>query len=161
MKGTKWVAAFLIVAGCAQTVDTPVHDQAADLAAIDSVRAAYVAAFNVGDATALAANYASDGQSMDHGQTTASGSAGVDANMKAAFEQMSGTIEISPSKTEVSGDLAYDLGAYKTTMAPKAGGAPAIEVGRYLVVLKRQTDGSWKIAAHMGNLPAPAAPPAK
>jgi hypothetical protein len=55
--------------------------------------------------------------------------------------------------------MAYDRGTYKTTVAPKAPGAKAIqEDGRYLVVLRRQADSSWKLVELIGNVAYPVVP---
>lgn len=49
------------------------------------------------------------------------------------------------SKVEVSsaGDLAYSMGTYELAVSD-AEGKPATEVGKWLVVWKKQADGSWK-----------------
>jgi ketosteroid isomerase-like protein len=45
-------------------------------------------------------------------------------------------------------------------MTPKAKGKPMEESSKYLVILKRQADGSWKISRDIENsntpMPAPA-----
>ena len=45
-----------------------------------------------------------------------------------------------------SGDLAYETGHYALTLS-KPGGKPSTERGQYVVVWRRQADGSWKVAA--------------
>ena len=152
------VAATLGVMILVTACGAPAHDAAADLAAIGKVRDGYVAAFNAGNAKDLGALYTADAQSMENAQPTATGPQGVETANSALMSQMtSQSVVVTPEQTDVSGDMAFDRGTYKTTLTPKSGAA-VVEEGRYLVVLKRQTDGSWKIAAEMGNLPTAPAP---
>jgi uncharacterized protein (TIGR02246 family) len=44
-----------------------------------------------------------------------------------------------------SGDLAYETGHYTLTMSGPDGD-PTTEKGHYVVVWRKQTDGSWKVA---------------
>ncbi len=159
------VGVLALVTACGGTRDTT-----ADLAAIGKVRDAYAAAFNAGNAGALGALFAADGNDMENAQPTAIGPQAVEAATTALLAQMaSQNVVITPEKTDVSGDFAYERGTYKTTLTPKSGGPPIVEDGRYLVVLQRQADGSWKLVDNMGNLAtapvampaAPAAAPAK
>ena len=64
------------------------------------------------------------------------------------------------TKVEVSrgGDLGYTTGTYQLT-APDPAGKPVTDRGKYVVVWKKQADGSWKVIADIfnSNLPAPAA----
>ena len=57
----------------------------------------------------------------------------------------------------VSGDYAFETGTYDMTMKPKTGKSMH-DVGKYLVVWKKQADGSWKIYRDAWNADAPAAP---
>ncbi|HEX4666732.1 MAG TPA: SgcJ/EcaC family oxidoreductase [Chthoniobacterales bacterium] len=65
------------------------------------------------------------------------------------------------TKVEVaaSGDLAYVTGTYEDTITG-ADGKKTVDNGKYLEVLKKQADGSWKCVADMWNsdLPAPPSP---
>jgi len=64
------------------------------------------------------------------------------------------------SSPEGAGDVATAIGTYKMALTPKKAGAKPLptEEGKYLEVLKRQEDGSWKIIYDMWS---PDAPPAK
>jgi ketosteroid isomerase-like protein len=60
---------------------------------------------------------------------------------------------------EGRGDLAYAVGSYRQTLTPKKAGAKSLptEEGKYIEVLKKQADGSWKIVYDMWS--PNAAPP--
>ena len=146
------------VAGC--MASGPKSDPAADKAALEKVRADYAAAFNSGDATKLGSLFASDGNSMNNAAPTAKGPQGVESLTKGMLAQAaSQNVVINSEGLEISGDVAYDHGTYKTPVPPKAGPA-MVEDGRFLVVLRRQADGSWKIVDAMGNTATPPAMPA-
>jgi uncharacterized protein (TIGR02246 family) len=155
----------LIAAACAPKPAEPAHDPAADRAAIAAIRDGYAAAFKAGDAAKVAGYFTADGADMENGMPTMTGSAAIAEGLKGMMAEMaSQEIVITAEKTEVVGDLAYDRGTYKTTMTPKAAGAtPVVDEGRYLVVLRRQADSSWKLVEVIGNSPVPMvpAPPAK
>jgi uncharacterized protein (TIGR02246 family) len=159
------VLVVLALAGgaCAPKPAAPAHDPAADRAAIAAIRDGYAAAFKAGDAAKVASYLTADAADMENGMPTMTGSAAVAAGLTSMMADASAEIVITSEKTEVVGDLAYDRGTFKTTMTPKAGGAPMVDEGRYLVVLKRQADSSWKLVELMGNSPVPMvpAPPAK
>jgi ketosteroid isomerase-like protein len=145
---------------CACTQAPAPRDPAADIAEVAKVREGYQAAFNSGNTAAVAAYLTADAYDMENTMPTMVGGAAVDAGLKGMLAEMaSANIEIVSQKTDVSGDLAYDRGTFKTTMTPKAGGAPVVEEGRYLVVLRRQTDSTWKLVELMGNSAVPMMPP--
>jgi uncharacterized protein (TIGR02246 family) len=63
-------------------------------------------------------------------------------------------MKVTLSEVRVSGDLAYSWGTYHSRLLIKATGEPMpghSENGKVLFVWKRQNDGTWKIAADMGN----------
>lgn len=58
-----------------------------------------------------------------------------------------------------SWDLAYSVGTYRVTLTPRKAGAKPLptDEGKFLEVLKKQADGSWKIVYDMWSSNAPAA----
>lgn len=59
-------------------------------------------------------------------------------------------------QTEVVGDLAYHVFFYSWRVTPKAGGAGTLGHGKGIHILRRQPDGSWKLAREIWT-PSPAA----
>jgi ketosteroid isomerase-like protein len=55
-----------------------------------------------------------------------------------------GDVEMESLRTEVMGEVALDLGRCKM-LVPVAMGKRREERGKYLVVIVRQTTGTWKI----------------
>jgi ketosteroid isomerase-like protein len=64
---------------------------------------------------------------------------------------------IQPEEVRILGDRAYSHGTYELEMAPKAGGEPQRYSGKFLDVLEKQIDGSWKIAIDCHNCNASSA----
>jgi len=156
-RSTAFAIAVLALSACAPA--EPMHDPAADLAAIAAVRDGYAAAFKAGDAARVASYLTADANDMENGIETMVGAAAVEAGLKGMMAEMaSQDIVITSEKADVEGDLAYDRGTYRTTMMAKAGGDPVIDEGRYLVVLRRQADSSWKLVELIGNTTKPMMP---
>jgi len=132
----------------------------ADIEAVGHVRDAFTAAFRAGDGAAIAALYTSDGLSQPNMQPTGTGTDGITAGFKGLFDQYTiADATITGVKTEVSGNLGYDIGTFRFTGVPKAKGDTLKSEGRYVVVLRKQADGTWKLVADMDNTSAPVAPP--
>jgi ketosteroid isomerase-like protein len=70
------------------------------------------------------------------------------ADMIAGF---TGPTDLTSTAVEGRDGLAYAVGEYRATLTPKKAGAKPLptDVGKYLEVLKRQPDGSWKIVYDM------------
>jgi ketosteroid isomerase-like protein len=52
-------------------------------------------------------------------------------------------------------DWGYATGTYTFEMTPKKGGAPIKGFGKFLTILEKQKDGSWKISRDIFNYNAP------
>jgi ketosteroid isomerase-like protein len=62
---------------------------------------------------------------------------------------------IQPEEVRILGDWAYAHGSYAFEMAPKEGGGTRRWSGKFLDILEKQVDGSWKIAIDCHNYDAP------
>lgn len=62
------------------------------------------------------------------------------------------TLKWQPVKVDVadSGDLAYTIGTWQLTGKNRKG-EPISMTGKYVTVWKKQADGTWKVAADIGN----------
>jgi len=161
--------AIVAVTACAPAKSASTPDSAAmaaDLQAIGKVRDAFAAAFKAGDVAGVTALYTSDGLTQPNNQPTGSGPAGLAESFKGFFDQFKlSAFTLTPVKTEASGNLGYDIGTYSMTATTTKPHADTVKIdGRYVVVLRKGADGSWKAVADMDNLPMmppmPAAPPA-
>lgn len=58
-----------------------------------------------------------------------------------------------------AGDLAVLRASYEETLTPKDEGEPMDLTGSWLIVLRKQSDGSWQLWRNMWSVVAPPAPP--
>jgi uncharacterized protein (TIGR02246 family) len=147
-----------LLAGCAAPAPpaAPVHDEAADMAAINGVRSAFADAFNAGDVARLATLYAADAIVMPANEPALTGIEAITKRNTDTFTSATMNITITPQETKVMGDWAFDRGEYSMAITPKAANAkPMTDSGKYLVLLQRQADGSWKLARDIDNSNTP------
>ena len=148
---------FSIVIGTACTSSTP-QTTTTDTAPIDDIRNRYVAAYNAGDAAGAAALFAEDAVSMPDHAPALMGRAAIENSMKQMFAQNTVNLTVTPGETEITGDIAHEHGTFSITVTPKAGGNAMSETGKYLVVLKRGSDGTWLVHHDIDNTNAPPSP---
>jgi len=133
--------------GTPQQTATP----STDPAPVNDLRSRYQAAYNAGDAAAVTALYTDDATSMPDHHAPVDGKAAIQEHLQQIFAQYTPSLTITPADTEISGEIAHEHGTYSMTLTPKGGGNAITENGKYLVVLKRQADGSWKIHHDIDN----------
>jgi uncharacterized protein (TIGR02246 family) len=152
-----FLSSLLLVAAC--TSSTP-QATTTDTAPIADVRNRYVAAYNAGDAAGVAALFAEDAISLPDHAPAINGRAASENSLKEMFAKNTANITITPGETEIVGDIAHEHGSYSITVTPKAGGNAMTDTGKYLVILKRGSDGKWLVHHDIDNTNAPPTPPA-
>ena len=153
------LALFALAACTPPSTQAPV-DTAADIAAINAVREREVAALHSGNIDSALAVYTADVQMMSPNEPILVGATAL----RAWFENFLATATVSARYTssvvDVSGDLAVDRYTGELTFTPKAAGAaPMTEIIKGVHVMRRQADGSWRIAQDVWNSDAPPPPP--
>jgi uncharacterized protein (TIGR02246 family) len=151
---TLLLCAMTLTTACGGATTQQTATAPADPAPINNVRAQFQTAFNAGDAAAIAALYTDDAISLPDHHAALEGKAAIQQYLQGMFAQYTPNISITPGDTEITGDIAHEHGTYSLTMTPKAGGNAMSENGKYLIVLKRQADGSWKVHHDMDNAAA-------
>jgi uncharacterized protein (TIGR02246 family) len=148
------LAALLVLAvsGCAPQVNV-----AADEAAIRNLGAEVVAAENAGDLDALMAGIAGNAIWLPPNESALTGKVAIREWMQNWFDQFDLEETTATEEVEVIGDWAFVRGTYEFTATPKAGGEAQQETGKYIWILQRQADGSWKFARVIWNSDGPAA----
>ena len=131
---------------------------AQDRAAIDSVRNQYAATWKSGDAEQLANLYAPYALVLYPNQPALAGHEAIVGYFKSFFEEFEQDLfELTSEEIQVFGSWAFDRGAVRWRGIPRSGGDPVEDFGKYLVILQRQPDGSWKVARDMDNSDLPMA----
>jgi uncharacterized protein (TIGR02246 family) len=150
------LAMAVSLAACTQAPAPPPDTSAQDTTAINALRDTWAATYARGDAAALANLYTADATVMQPGTATLSGRPAIQAYYATFFQ--GGTVQTSLTQTSLTlhGDTAHSTGTFSGTMTPAAGGEPQKSTGRYLVILKRDTDGAWRLSKAMSNTDDPA-----
>jgi uncharacterized protein (TIGR02246 family) len=123
---------------------------AADRAAIRSADSAFASAANAGDAEKIAEVYAEDAALFAPNLPPQKGRAAVKAFWGGFLDAYTVRFEVVSDTIEGRGDLAYNQGHYRFTAVPKAKGVPGVaDEGKFLEILRKQADGSWKYVVDM------------
>ena len=153
----------LLLAAC-QPAPKPLSP--ADETAIRASVTAFQTAANANDVNAMAATSAEDGSVYPNGMPAANGMAAI----KKLWTDMQAQARVSkftamPDKISGQGDVAYATGTYHLELITADSSHTALppEDGKFVEVLWRQADKSWKVVADIWNtntMPAAPAPPA-
>ncbi len=155
MRTTSWIllpvaVSSLIAIGCSQPGGEGIEmamtvDVAALRAEIEATNVKWIEAFNAGDAAGLTALYTEDATMLPASGELIVGRAAIEAYRAAEF-MASTTRAISATTIEVggSGDLAYEIGRWVDAEVLADGGEVETR-GTYVVVWKRNADGSLKL----------------
>jgi ketosteroid isomerase-like protein len=88
------------------------------------------------------------------------GRAAIREFMRVFFSMRDFSLSFETAQVEVSraGDFAYTCGTNKVTLVDP-NGKKMKDRGKYLTVYRKQSDGTWKVVADMGNSDLPALVP--
>ena len=118
--------------------------------ALETFDAAYNEAFNRGDAAGCAAFFTEDVLLMAPDQPMTRGAKAFEQIYRSRMDKSSGgTHSNKLVEFGVDGDLAYQVGTFAIS------GTNPSEQGKFLNILKRQVDGTWKVAVSMFNSDSP------
>jgi ketosteroid isomerase-like protein len=122
----------------------------ADLAGIRAADSAFAEAANVGNLDGIVAVYAKNAALLPPNLPPQKGQAAIRSFWGGFFQAYTVRFEIGSDMVEGRGDLAYNLGHYRFTAVPKAKSGPGVaDEGKFVEILKKQPDGSWKYVVDM------------
>ena len=126
---------------------------AADVDAVEQMNAAFLAAIESKDVTAVKANYAADATMVLPARAPYKGIEAISADYDTFAADPAGKFDATNESTVVSsgGDLAYAQGTYTVTYTNPDTKAVENGNGYYIVVYKKQADGSWKIVQDISS----------
>jgi uncharacterized protein (TIGR02246 family) len=137
-------------AGTSPEADSPPSLSSADEASIRSADSAFVASINAGDAAKVAEVYAEDASLLAPNLPPQKGRRAVQEFWGGFLDAYTVRFEVVSDTLEGRGDLAYTRGHYRFTAVPKAKGVPGVaDEGKFVEILKKQPDGTWKYAVDM------------
>lgn len=123
---------------------------------IESTNAQLIEALRRGDAAGCAAAYPEDGKILPTNSPMLSGRQAIQEFWQGAINMGVKGATLRTVELEEIGTTAIEIGAYTMDIQP-AGGQAMKDTGKYVVIWKRQSDGSWKIAVDIFNTDLPAA----
>ncbi|HZE36888.1 MAG TPA: DUF4440 domain-containing protein [Candidatus Eisenbacteria bacterium] len=100
-------------------------------------------------ATLVEAFYARDAVLMPPNSPAVEGRESIRQMLQGLMDSGLTSIKLETTVTASSGDLAYGRGRYTMNLEP-AGGAPVTDVGKYVVVYRRQA-GAWRAVTDIFN----------
>lgn len=123
--------------------------------AIEAANAQWAAAFNRGDAVAVAALYTDGATVMPPDSEMVRGRQDIREFWQGAIQGGLKDAVLTTVEVQASGSMAYEIGKFSLTAHPKDQ-APKMISGKYVVVWKRQADGGWKLHVDIWNSSMPA-----
>ena len=129
--------------------------QTSTTAAIAKIRDAWVQDLRTKQLEPILKFYASDAVFLQPNGDRITGSAALRALFQNIMATFNSDLALHSQNLETSGDLAYDSGDFQETLTTIATGAKITSKGSYIMIFKRQHDGSWQIIQHawMGTPP--------
>ena len=114
-------------------------------------------AYNRGDAAAAADHYTEDAKLLPANREMVSGKRAIEEFWKTAMNAGVRRIDLEAAEVGYDGNMGYVRGVSTVTIQPE-GGREISDRGKYLVVLRRQADDSWKVALDIWNSDSPPQP---
>lgn len=158
------VTITLVAAACAQQPQQPAappDTRAADEAAIRSAAKAWAASAAAKDADKFTSFYTEDATLLLEDSPDFKGKTAIREALGGMMQDPAFALSFETIKIEVarSGDLAYETSTYSITTTDAKTKKPMTETGAGVVIWKKQTDGSWKVALDVpvSDATAPAA----
>jgi uncharacterized protein (TIGR02246 family) len=137
-------ACLLFVSRLSGGAGAPSTNDSASRRAVESAIRRYVEASNRGDVATLASLYAEDAMLLPPDHEPIQGRQAIRAFWQQGTDE---GLEVTNMAFEVNGDLGYLVGQYHL---PATDEEPA-DSGKYVMCLKRERDGSWKVTADIWN----------
>ena len=93
--------------------------------------------------------YAPDAVFLQPNGERITGSAALRSLFQTIMATFNSDLTLHSQNLETSGALAYDSGDFQETLTTIATGAKITSKGSYIIIFKRQPNGSWQIVQHV------------
>ena len=149
-------ASFALAACATQQASQAGSARAATLRTqIERNAAQFAEGFNRGDIASIVAMYDTGAVVLAPNAPVMGGRQNIAQFWNGARQQGFKTLSLTVQSVEQVGDHAIDLGSYELVVQPP-GQSATTDRGKYMVIWKRQADGSWKLYRDMFNSSMPA-----
>jgi len=139
---------FLCLAIVANAGLAGAQSTATDEAAIRQIWSSYASFVQDGDAAGWLSQYDAEGIQLRPdapARTRQELDAQVPGAFKARFDANDTKMTINPLEIVINGPWAYSRGTYTQDLTARTSGKAMHVDGKFLTILKKQADGSWKI----------------
>jgi uncharacterized protein (TIGR02246 family) len=121
---------------------------------IEAENAKYSEAIQHGNLAAVVAAYTDDAAMLPPDGQMIKGKQAIEELYKRLFQIGMKEVTLTTLELGGKGDLAYEIGKTKVRIQPE-GQSAITDSTKYLVVWKRQADGTWKVHADIWNFSVP------
>ena len=158
MRAPILILALALFAPCARAAAPA--DSALVRAAIDDGNAAFIRAWQTGDADLFASLFAADGALLRPGGGLTVGKEKIRARMRDVFGSVRMTEgTITTADVFLIGDTAYETGFWNFTIGPIGSTTSEPDSGHYVEIWKRDRAGAWKMWRDIGVPRMPSSEP--
>jgi ketosteroid isomerase-like protein len=130
-------------------MSVPLAAQASTLATLAKLREAWVQDLHNKQLEPILKSYAPDAVFLQPNGDRIAGSAALRNLFQFIMATFNSDLTLHSVNLETSGDLAYDSGDFQENLTVIASGAKITSKGSYIIIYKRQPDGSWLIVQHV------------
>jgi ketosteroid isomerase-like protein len=128
---------------------TAADPQASTLATLAKIREAWVQDLRTKQLEPILTFYAPKAAFLQPNGERITGSAALRTLFQNIMATFNSDLMLNSRNLETSGELAYDSGDFEETLTNIASGAKISSKGSYLMIYKRQSNGSWQIVQHV------------
>jgi uncharacterized protein (TIGR02246 family) len=144
MKRTPLIASLALLAIISSAAATA-GDETKDL--FEQIGGKWIEHYLDNDLDGLMALYTEDATVMLHGKPAMQGKPAIQEFFAASMGTAEVTFEIDLEQAEVHGDMAYLISKYWMSIKPHGEEQTFYDVGRSLLIYKKNDQGEWKIHA--------------
>ncbi|MGB8589990.1 MAG: DUF4440 domain-containing protein [Candidatus Acidiferrales bacterium] len=143
--------AFLALASILAPAISPAAaaPQDSTLVTLAKIREAWVQDLRTKQLGPILKFYAADAAFLQPDGERITGSAALHTLFQNIMATFNSDLTLHSQNLETSGDLAYDSGDFQETLTTVATGAKINSKGSYIIIFKRQPNGSWQIVQHV------------
>jgi ketosteroid isomerase-like protein len=129
--------------------------QTSTLLTLAKIREAWVQDLRTKQLESILKLYAPDAVFLQPTGERITGSVALRTLFETVMATFSSDLALHSQNLETSADLAYDSGDFRETLATIATGAKITAKGSYIIIFKRQSNGSWQIVQHVWTCTPP------
>ena len=139
---------FLVIAAVVEMMGTAQAQSAKE--AIVAANAEFVKAYNAKDAAKVASFYDEDAAALPANDVRADGRANIQKLWQGGLDAGLTGLMLTTQEVEENGHWAYEVGTF-TVKIPDKSGKLTDDVGKYIVVWKKGSNGQWYLHRDIWN----------